>query len=195
MLGHPAHFQSDPVAWLVTDRAAAREQNDGWAAVCALGTVNAAGDAEQRTLVLRETHNQLSLFFSATSPKWRELQQRPTASVVIYMPSTQVQYRLRVAWQRIDDAVVRESWQLRPDIPKKLDWLYQNHPQSSAVDRALLEAELAAEQPVPVDAPPTAIGVYLQPLRIERLELSSGVHQRDLFELVDGVWQHSHRVP
>ncbi len=163
--------------------------------MCALGTVNADGDAEQRTLVLRETHNQLSLFFSATSPKWFELQQRPTASLFIYMPSIEVQYRLRVEWQRIDDNIVRDSWQLRPDIPKKLDWLYQNHPQSSAVNRALLEAGLAADQPTPTAAPASAIGVYLHPLRIERLELSSGVHQRDLFELKDGAWQHSHRVP
>jgi len=190
-----AHLNKDPVAWLAADRAAAREENDGWASVCALGTVNTDGDAEQRTLVLRETHNQLSLFFSATSPKWYELRKRPTAGLFIYMPSIQVQYRLRVKWQRIDDHVVRDSWQLRPDIPKKLDWLYQNHPQSSAVDRAMLEAGLAADQPTPAAAPASAIGVYLQPLRIERLELSGGIHERDLFELKDNRWQHSHRVP
>ena len=185
----------DPIARLAADRARAREKADGWASVCALGTVNNDGDAEQRTLVLRETHARMSLFFSATSPKWQELQNRPTASVFIYLPSTQVQYRLRVQWQRIDDSLVRDSWQLRPDMPKKLDWFYQSHPQSSAVQRDQLEASLTGHEPTPATAPDTAIGVYLDPVRIERLELSSGVHQRDLFELSDGAWHHSTLVP
>lgn len=187
--------KQDPIRWLAADRAKAREQKDGWAAICALGTVNDEGDAEQRTLVLRETQNRLSLFFSATSPKWRELQQRPTASVFIYLPSTQVQYRLRVRWERIDDSVVRESWQFRPDIPKKLDWLYQTHGQSTELDRTLLEASLAEETPTPAEAPETAIGVFLNPVRVERLELSSGVHQRDLFELTGNDWRHRSLVP
>lgn len=169
--------------------------DDGWAAVCALGTVNSDGDAEQRTLVLRETHERLSLFFSATSPKWHELQRRPTASIVIYMPSTQVQYRLRVAWERIADSVVRESWLLRPDMPKKLDWFYQTNPQSTEVARELLEASLINDEPTPTEAPDTAIGVYLNPIRIERLELSGQVHQRDRFELADGQWVRTALVP
>lgn len=185
----------DPIALLAADRAAARDQQDGWAAVCALGTVNSEGDAEQRTLVLRDTHERLSLFFSATSPKWQELQSRPSANLLIYLPSTQVQYRLRVHWERIDDNVVRNSWQLRPNMPKKLDWFYQTHAQSTVVSRDHLEASLAESEPTPEAAPDTAIGVYLNPIRIERLELSSGVHQRDLFELTGTEWHHTTLVP
>lgn len=186
----------EPLQRLAADRAAAREQGDGWAALCTLATVTSAGDAEQRTLVLRDMDERLALFFSATAPKWQQLQTRPTCSVAIYLPTTQVQYRLRAKWERIDPALVRSSWLLRPDMPKKLDWLYQIHPQSSPIVRTDLVAQLATELPTPEAAPGTAMGVYLNPLKVERLELSAGVHQRECWELGEaGDWAREDLVP
>jgi len=187
---------SDPLATLAADRQAAREQGDGWAALCMLATVNARGEAEQRTLVLRDLDDQLALFFSATAPKWQELKNQQICSVAIYLPTTQVQYRLRAQWEPIAPELVRNSWTLRPDIPKKLDWLYQIHPQSSPVERSELVDQLTGDLPTPDAAPDTAMGIYLNPINVERLELSAGVHQRERWERgTDGDWQRFDLVP
>ena len=190
----------DPIALLATDRVSARQLNDGWASLCTLGTVNAQGDTEQRTLVLRYVESRLALFFSARAPKWQELQARPTCSVQLYLPSIQVQYRIRAAWEKIDSELVQSSWTLRPDIPKKLDWLYEQQPQSSAVNRAELLEQLGDDQPVPDHAPAAAMGVYLNPLTIERLLLTTGVHERERWTLRNpstpgSGWHHEHLVP
>ena len=191
----------DPLARLGADRAAARAQNDGGAAVCMLGTVNDDGDVEQRTLVLRDLadaagHARLALFFSGTAPKWQQLRRRPLCSIATWMPTIQVQYRMHARWEPIPEELVRTSWQLRPDIPKKLDWLYQEVPQSEPIERALLEARLGESQAVPDAAPDTAMGVYLLPERIERLELSGAVHLREHYRLdATGGWQYEHLVP
>lgn len=196
----------DPIALLAADRISARELNDGWAALCTLGTVNAQGDAEQRTLVLREVESRLALFFSARAPKWQELKARPTCSVQLYLPSIQVQYRLRAGWEKIASELVQSSWTLRPDTPKKLDWLYEHQPQSSVIARAELLEQLGETQPVPGHAPAAAMGVYLNPLSIERLQLNTGVHERERWTLraastpdtpdtPDSRWHHEHLVP
>jgi len=187
---------TDPFQKFAADRRAAREQNDSWAALCTLGTVNTEGDAEQRTLVLRDHESRLALLFSAAAPKWAELKARPTCSLQVYLPSIQVQYRIRAGWEIIDPEQVFASWTLRPDVPKKLDWLYQQHPQSSAIERSELLKHLAEETPVPEQAPDTAMGVFLNPVRYERLELSTGVHERECWELnAEASWIHSHLVP
>jgi pyridoxine/pyridoxamine 5'-phosphate oxidase len=120
---------------------------------------------------------------------------RPTCSVQLYLPSIEVQYRIRAGWTRIDPDLVRASWVMRPDIPKKLDWLYEQHPQSTAIDRDKLLQELAPETPVPAAAPDASMGVYLNPKRIERLQLSNGVHERESWEVDGEAWRHQHLVP
>lgn len=186
----------NPLEKLAADRQAARAQNDAWAALCTLGTVNEDGDAEQRTLVLRDHESRLALFFSAHSPKWRELQGRPTCSVQLYLPSIQVQYRVRASWEVIDPQQVFASWVLRPDVPKKLDWLYEQHPQSSAIDRSELLAQLDEDTNVPEHAPETAMGVFLNPVYLERLQLSRGVHERESWtHSAQQQWVHQHLVP
>jgi len=187
---------TDPLEQFKADRQAAREQDDAWAALCTLGTVNAHGDAEQRTLVLREHESRLALFFSASAPKWRELQVRETCSLQVYLPSVQVQYRIRARWEIIEPQQVFASWTLRPDVPKKLDWLYEQHPQSSAIDRNALLRHLADDTPVPTQAPETAMGVFINPVRVERLKLNSGVHERECWEqTAEHGWIHKHLVP
>jgi len=187
---------NDPLARFALDRSAARNLDDGWAALCTLGTVNAQGDAEQRTLVLREHQSRLALFFSAHAPKWQELQARPTCSLQVYMPSIQVQYRIRAGWEIIAPKEVHESWLLRPDVPKKLDWIYERHAQSSPIDRNELLLELGEGQEVPDRAPASAMGVCLDPVRLERLQLTGHVHERECWEKdAQQQWQHQHLMP
>ena len=187
--------ESSPLNLIAADRREARESGDPWAALCCLGTVDAQGDAQMRTLVLRDVDDQLALFFSGTSPKWRELNARDRLTLMLYLPSVQVQYRLRANFSELPDALIRSSWLLRPEVPKKLDWLYQEFPQSSAIERVLLEERLAEHHPTPTAAPATAKGIFIEPFEIERLQLSTGVHQRERYTLIDDTWQRQHITP
>ncbi len=187
--------ESSPLDLIAADRQEARESGDPWAALCCLGTVDPQGDAQLRTLVLRDIDDRLALFFSGTSPKWRELSARERLTLMFYLPSVQVQYRLRANFSELPTALLRASWLLRPDLPKKLDWLYQEFPQSSTIERSLLEDMLAEHRPTPTAAPTTAKGIFIEPYEVERLQLSTGVHRRERFTLIDGTWQAQHLTP
>ena len=185
----------DPLALLATDRQAAREAADPWAALCCLGTLDASGDVQQRTLVLRDLDGELALFFSATAPKWSQLRERQSLSLLLYLPSQQVQYRMQAGWREIDAATVHRSWQLRPDMPKKLDWLYTKVSQSSETTAEALNAALDPATPTPPNAPASAMGVIVVPSRIERLVLDPAAHHRVLYQKAETGWTEALLVP
>ena len=192
---------SDPLEQLSADRQAAREQSDPWAALCVVGTLKTGLEAservELRTLVLRDLEGKLALFFSATSPKWRQLEATESVALLVYLPSLEVQYRLQANWQPIPAATVHKHWQLRPDIPKRLDWLYELHPQSTALERTKLTAALAddtRDEP-PSTAPAGAMGIVIEPFEVERLQLSKGIHERYLFTRLASSWTQQSLVP
>lgn len=172
---------ASPLTQLAADRTAAREQCDPWAALCAVATVTAAGQAEIRTLVLRDLEDRLALFFSATSPKWQQLRATKSVAIMIYLPSLQLQYRVRSHWAIIPPEIVHTHWQLRPSIPQRLDWLYDAQAQSTPIDSDDLANLLEAEPPT--QAPPGAMGIWLDPYTVERLQLSTGIHERHLYKL------------
>ena len=94
---------------------------------------------------------------------------------------------------------IAESWQLRPDMPKHLDWLYEQIAQGSAVeDREDLLAQLnTAPRPEPLVAPPNARGLLLLPQSIERLDLNQtdGVHERQRYTLHADQWAVETLIP
>ena len=192
---------TDPVALLRADRAAARANGDANAELCALGTVE-RGEPQARTLVLREIETQgadetrLGVFLNRTSAKHAQLAQSATAAVLVYLPSVGAQYRLACRLRAVPAAIVQASWRLRPAVAKRLDWLYEHHPQGAAVpNRAALEKLLQA--PCPEAAPASAAGYYLAPLEVERLLLRQpdGVHDRRRYRWVDGTWLEETLVP
>lgn len=191
---------NDPVAWLRADRSRAAAARDPCAGLCTVATVDREGHPQARTLVLRDVDAMLAVFCNRTSPKWAELTKGPSVAVVVWLPSLNLQYRLRCAISPVPDAVVATSWALRPPIPKRLDWLYTQHlPQGSAVDdrASLLAALETVSLPEPLIAPATAGGLFLHPQRIDRLDLAQpdGVHDRRHFELQEGRWSDTVRVP
>ena len=199
----PASAQAaiNPLAQLDADREAARERSDPWAALCAVATVTPTGEAEIRTLVLRHLNHHLALFFSATSPKWQDIKSTESIALLIYLPSIQVQYRVRSHWQAIPAELVHEHWQLRPSIPRQLDWFYQTQPQSSPIEDDELAA-LIAEGDAPTQAPASAMGIYLYPFDIERLQLSSDIHARHHYQrsgdapgALDAMWHKQTLIP
>ena len=191
----------DPVALLREDRTRAAERADPMANLCVLATLD-AGEPEARTMVLRDLEPALSgppsfgLFVNTTSPKFREFRQSSTVVVVVYLPSLAVQYRLRCSLEQLPEGLVRASWRLRPPIPKRMDWLYEDHPQSSVVDsREALVGLLHG--PEPASAPGSAVGFRLLVQSIDRLDLDTedGVHDRRRYDYDGQSWREDVLVP
>ena len=158
-----------------------------------------AGLPQQRTLVLRDLEDRLAVFVNATSPKWPSLSERQI-SVLVWLPMLNVQYHLACRTSPVPEHIVHASWLLRPDPPKRMDWLYTpSAPQSSSVESRehLLSALAALTLPEPLIAPPTARGLYLHPLTIERLDLSqsNGVHDRRSYHRDADGWVETTLIP
>ena len=192
---------TDPVALLREDRARASERGDPMANLCVLATVD-AGEPEARTMVLRDVEPATSgspsfgLFVNSTSPKFREFRQSSTVVIVVYLPSLAVQYRLRCTLEQFPEDLVRISWRLRPPIPKRMDWLYEDRPQSSVVDSRGALVELL-DGPEPASAPESAVGFRLVPESVERLDLGTadGVHDRRRYAFDGQSWGEEVLVP
>ncbi len=190
----------DPLARLAADRERARALRDPWASLCVLSTVT-DGAPESRVLVLRDVAERLAIFVNATSPKQRYLASARDVAVLIYLASCGVQYRLAATPERIDNEVVRSSWRERPRIPKVMDWVYTRRaPQSDVVgSRAELQAwydQMDAALGEAPDAPSTAIGYFLRPRVIERLELATdAIHARERYALESGAWRLETLIP
>lgn len=197
----------NPLRRLDEDRRQARRRRDPWAELCIVSTVTAGGEPSARVLVVRELDPgaeppesaALGIFVNASSPKVEEFSNSSSVAVLIYFPSLMVQYRLRCTLEPIDPVLVRESWQLRPEIPKRMDWVYETHPQSSEVAsrEALLDAAASQSREQPLIAPDSAVGYVLQPFEMERLDLSRGdqPHDRRRYSVREGTWVEAVLVP
>ena len=151
-----------------------------------------------RILVLRDIRDRLAVFYSSTSAKHRELTlDRFKASLLVFLPSIGVQYRLRAQLEVIDSEIVHEHWQLKPNAAKRIDALYQRFPQGTIVENATeFETQFAARVP-PRQAPSHSVGYYIAPFEIERLELRQDpdMHRRELFNQRDNDWEVQRLVP
>ena len=198
----------DPLGMLDKDRRQARQRQDPWAELCVVATVTAEGEPSARVLVIRELDGDergpastppkpaFGIFVNASSPKVEEFSH---AAMLIYLPSVMVQYRLRCTLDPIDPTVVREAWQMRPEVPKRMDWVYQTHPQSTEIASRdkLLDAISSESGRKPLVAPESAVGYVFQPLEVERLDLNRGdaPHDRRRYSLNEDGWAEAVLVP
>ena len=203
----------NPLGRLDEDRRQAREQRDPWAELCIVSTVTTGGEPSVRVLVVRELDpgttgrtsasrpesSVLGIFVNASSPKVNEFSNSSTVAVLIYLPSLMVQYRLRCTLDPIEPAVVHEAWQMRPETPKRMDWVYETNPQSSEIASrdALVDAVASQSRKEPLLAPESAVGYVFQPFEIERLDLSGGdaPHDRRRYTAKNGDWVEAVLVP
>ncbi len=193
---------ADPIAWLRAEREEARRKRDPNANLCVLATVD-GGEPQARMLVLRDMpadasgeRLRLGLFLNRSSPKFGQLAQSASQAVLVYLPSLSVQYRLRCTLAEIPGEVVRRNWLQRPLAAKRQDWLYERHPQGSALaSRQQLVDLLSA--PSADTAPDSALGYLLEINRVERLQVNQpdGIHDRRRFTLNDGEWREEVLVP
>ena len=81
-----------------------------------------------------------------------------------------------------------------------MDWFYTlNRPQSAPIESrdALLAQCAALDLPDPMIAPETALGLYVNPEIIERLDLNQpeGIHDRRRYQRCDDSWVQTVLVP
>jgi pyridoxamine 5'-phosphate oxidase len=191
----------DPITLLRNDRARARDAGDAWASLCVLATVDADRVPQARVVVLRDIDERFAVFVNGTSPKCIEMEESAHQTVLVYLASLAVQYRLAVTLEPVPAAIVRASWLERPRIPKVMDWLYERVQRQStplASRQHLMDhyATIDSQLPEDVTAPPNALGYYLIAERVDRLELAGDrPHSRSAFERYAGGWRTSTLVP
>jgi len=190
----------DPLALLKRDRDLARRAGDPWANLCVLATYSGQRP-EARTLVLRDLDDRLAIFVNRTSPKSAHVERHPQVAVLLYLASASVQYRLNGVLEPVATHVVHANWRARPRIPKVLDWLYRDHaPQSAPIESRdaleALHADVARRIGDDPAAPEEAIGFYIAPTTIERLELAADrLHDRRHFTRIATGWRVDTLVP
>lgn len=188
----------DPLTLLSHDRSEARRVNDPLVDRCVLGTVDREGQAALRTLVLREIEGRLALFYNRTSSKHVELMNGgQRGSLLVFLPSIGVQYRIESRFEAIPRLVLEEHWQLKPDAAKRMDSIYERHPQSTVIDDfASFETLFAATVP-PRKSPRNGYGVFVVPAVVERLELRPDphMHDRKIYRREANDWRVQQLVP
>ncbi len=189
---------ADPLRILSDDRAHAANLRDPLCDRCFLATVNDDGNPQVRTLVLRDVEGRMGIFANGSSPKCQQVANSSTVSILMYFESIGVQYRMQTELNPMSAELVQEMWQKRPDVSKKLDYLYESYPQSSSARNREQLLSLLDQMPVPRVAPMTAKGFYFEPVHsVERLLLdpSDRLHDRTLFERLEDSWKAQHLVP
>ena len=181
--------------WPVLRRTGGCQAKDPMAAVCVLATVDENGMPQARTLVLRHSRG-LAIYINASSPKWQQSQE--CVAIQVWWPSVQINGRIQARCEALPAQHIAESWQLRPDVPKQMDWLYQQRPQSSEVtDRDELINLLKNTNHRHHWWHRGARGLLLLPERIDRLDLNqaNGVHDRTRYVLDAGRWLEQTLIP
>ena len=191
--------RTNPLQLLRLDREQARARGDQAANVCVVATIDNENEPNLRTLVLRDVDDRLALFVNRTSPKVAEFENSSTVAVLIYLPSVSVQYRLTCELAPVNDRIVRESWQMRPETAKKLDVLYESFPQGSAIPSQFWLQDQIDKTDLPKQATASVVGYFLEPKAVVRLELHDergGVHWAQRFCIdVTGNWIVTTQIP
>ena len=191
-------MKTDPVELLMRDRAEARKANDPMVDRCVLGTVDRRGHAALRTLVLRDVDDRLALFFSKSSAKHAEVITKGNrGSLLIFLPSIGVQHRINARFEEISRSVIESHWQLKPDASKRMDSIYERHPQSTVIEDFDAFVTIFAATVPPRQRPPNGAGVFVEPELVERLELRTDpqMHDRKLFKWNGNEWEIQQLVP
>lgn len=184
------------------DIAAAKDAGDPNAGFATLATIRSDAAPGLRTVVLRRIGGRPGLFTSATSPKWAQISADNRLSLLVWLPSSQVQYVLEGRAEPIAEVSVSESWQQRPRAAQTLDLYYATtHPQSAVLDDRTQFVEQLRELrrrhgETALETPVTAAGCYVNPESIERLALddTERLHERTRHRL-DNDWLPEPLVP
>ena len=195
---------TDPIEEIKTERERARERGDPLTDVCYLITVASADRAEARALTLRDVAERgIGVLINRTSPKWRQLSQTETATVLIHWPSVRRQYRIWGGVANMEADRVDAYWRRKSHGSKLLEHYYTEfQPQSARI--ASREEFLAGidslrrryPDPAAVPPPPSLIGIYVVPREIEAWHGSEErLHDRRLYRRSGTEWEGATLVP
>ena len=185
-----------PLNQFERDRSAAKALGDPMANLLTCSTIGDDGQPKARILVLREVKGRLAIFCHASSRKFAEFGNSSEVAALVYLPSLGIQYRLACGLERVSSDIVRDQWSNRSELSKRLDALYEIHPQGSRVDSWDWIRAAADRTPVPGTAPAGAVGFYLAPKEIDRLRLrDDGLHDRRAFRWMQNGWAESVFMP
>jgi pyridoxamine 5'-phosphate oxidase len=195
---------ADPIGEIVAERERARGLGDPLVDVCYLITVASAHRGDARALTLRDISDRgVGVLINRTSPKWRQLSQTGTATILIHWPSVRRQYRVWGAVAPMDRARVDAYWKRKSHGSKLLEYYYSEFQvQSGPVpsrDEFLAGIE-ALRRRYPdseaMPAPATLVGIYVVPQEIETWHGSEErLHDRRVFRTSGTGWEASILVP
>lgn len=164
-----------------------------------LATVDRQGFPHCRVLLLKALDERGFTFFTNyESAKGEQLKDCPRAAMTFFWPTLERQVRIEGQVERVTAAESDAYFQVRPLGSRLGAWA---SPQSRVLrDRAELEALLASAELRFLDKAPHCPehwgGYRLLPERIEFWQgRPSRLHDRILYELVDGVWKISRLSP
>jgi pyridoxamine 5'-phosphate oxidase len=194
----------DPIQEIVQERERARERGDPLAEVCYLVTVASADRAEARALTLRDvTERGIGVMVNRTSPKWRQLSETETATVLIHWPSVRRQYRIWGTIAPMEPERVDAYWRRKSHGSKLLEYYYTEfRPQSRQIasrEEFLAGIDALRRRYPDLDAvppPPSLAGIYVVPRTIEVWHGSEErLHDRRLFQRSGGGWESVTLIP
>jgi pyridoxamine 5'-phosphate oxidase len=194
----------NPIQEIVQERERARERGDLLAEVCYLVTVAEGGRAEARALTLRDvTDLGICVLINRTSPKWRQLSETQTATILIHWPSVRRQYRIWGAVAPMERERVDEYWRRKSHGSKLLEHYYTEYqPQSGVVASReeflagieVLRRRYPNREAVPV--PRSLVGIYVVPREIEAWHGSEErLHDRRRYRRTGDGWEAVTLVP
>ncbi len=196
---------SDPIEIFNTNWQKARTAGDPNAHYCTLATVADSGQVAMRTLVLREvTDGGFTIFTSATSPKWRDLNSSRAFELLVFWPTLMQQYRIRGQLEAVDDELMQIHWARKPYEAKILDLYYASvASQSSLLDsrgRFLEQIDQLKKQfpsASDISYPQQVRGITIRANYIEVWQGSDvdRLHHRSLYLQSDAHWQETILVP
>lgn len=195
---------TDPIQEIAAEWERVRERNDPLAEVCYLVTVASPDRAEARALTLREvTDRGVGVMVNRTSPKWRQLSQTETATILIHWPSVRRQYRIWGTIVPMDPERIETYWRRKSLGSKLLEYYYTEfRPQSGEV--ASREAFLAGIEELrrrfpdreAVPPPASLAGIYVVPREIEAWHGSEErLHDRRRYRRAGEAWEAVTLVP
>ena len=160
--------------------------------VMTLATADTDGNPSARIVLLKGFDNDGFVFFTNyESQKGKELLDNPKAALVFFWAELERQVRIEGTVTKVSDQISEEYFHSRP-VASQIGALAS--PQSTVIpDRSVLESKVSElnEQYIEKEIPrPLTWGGYLvKPQRIEFWQgRRSRLHDRIVYELVDGSW-------
>jgi len=185
-------------AWL--DEALAAQLDEPTALT--LSTVNATtGQPSARVVLLKGLPDDAGFLFYTNydSRKGRELAVQPLAALSFFWPGLERQVRVEGRVEKASEKMSTDYFQSRPRSSQLGAWA---SPQSQVIGsrevleahEQAMEAEFAGQDPLP--RPPHWGGYILRPHRLEFWQgRPSRLHDRLVYDLVDGAWKISRLAP